>query len=181
MPFGDPAFDVTAYISLLHRTHGFFKTWEPIALLNADRIGQVSMLASLVREMPRLDTLERDLAFFGQTPDSNSMPSTYLPPMRADAGLLGSMYVIEGSTLGGQLIAGMLETKLSLSNGEGYSFFVGAGSSTGRRWKAFSGYLAQWSDDHASEGDSVIAAARETFEAYRLWVGTDDRQEKASR
>ena len=173
MPFGDPAFDKNAYIALLQRTYGFFKTWEAAALLYAE-----GTIAGLVRERSRLNTLTKDLAFFHRTEYMDGMPPGYLPPMRDQASLLGSMYVVEGSTLGGQLIARMLEVRLSLTNGSGYSFFAGAGPQTGKRWKAFGEVLTAWSSEHASETDLIIAAARKTFEAYRSWVGNTARREE---
>jgi heme oxygenase len=176
MPFGDPAFDGATYVSLLQRTYGFFRTWESSALQNSD-----CQLASLVLSRSRLEAISRDLAYFNQAPDPERMPIEYLPQLQDAATLLGSMYVVEGSTLGGQLIARMLESKLSLSNSSGYSFFVGAGAETGRRWKVFSEYLTAWSESHPSKDDSIIAAARKTFDAYKSWVGTRERMEKVSR
>ena len=166
MPFGNAAFDRLAYIRLLQRTYSFFTTWETAASRAADNI-----ILSLLRERSRLDALSHDLQFFQALPEHAVMPASYLPQLNEPAKLLGSMYVIEGSTLGGQFIARMLETKLQLAHGNGYSFFVGSGAATGTRWKAFGRYLADWSRANPTETDSIIASARQTFQAYGLWVG----------
>ena len=51
--------------------------------------------------------------------------------MRDDATLLGAMYVMEGSTLGGQLIARHVELVLGLTAGQGNAHFRGHNERTG--------------------------------------------------
>lgn len=166
MPFADPSFDEKDYVGLLQRSLGFFVTWESAAVRVSD-----PAIAALVRERSRLEALVQDLRFFQVSVATESMPADYLPDLTCPANVLGSMYVLEGSTLGGQLIARMLENRLALREEKGYSFYVGAGSSTGTRWKAFGRVLTDWSTTCPGQEESILAAARKTFEAYCSWVG----------
>lgn len=73
---------------------------------------------------------------------------------------LGRMYVLEGSTLGGQIIRRAVEAR-----GDdmlGLSFLDPYGARTGERWRAFLGVL----DAHAAtaaDTDAMIAGARDGF------------------
>lgn len=70
----------------------------------------------------------------------------------------GLLYVLEGSTLGGQVIAAHLGNPLSLTSGAGMAFFTGYGSRTGSMWKEFLRALQQHVRDAAQIGAAVMAA-----------------------
>lgn len=75
--------------------------------------------------------------------------------------LLGAMYVAEGSTLGGQVIAKALARIPELSEIIASSqFFIGYGEQTGLRWKTFGLYLTNRADGYA---DEVVDAANRAF------------------
>ncbi len=86
---------------------------------------------------------------------------------------LGRMYVMEGSTLGGQFIAKHVGARLGLLQGKGTAFFSGYGTQTASRWKEFKAVLAALPE---SDLDTVIASARNMFalfgEAMRTESGT---------
>jgi len=58
-------------------------------------------------------------------------------PLVELADVLGSLYVIEGSALGGRVIAPHLKTTLGLEPGRGASYFHGFGGETGVMWANF--------------------------------------------
>ena len=75
---------------------------------------------------------------------------------------------MEGSTLGGQLIARHLEMKLHLSEGKGDAYFHGHGAQTGPMWKEFCGMLkSQVADDQT---DAVVASAKQMFSVFGEWM-----------
>jgi heme oxygenase len=49
----------------------------------------------------------------------------------------GALYVVEGSALGGQLIARQLSERLGITAERGGAFFAGWGERTGSRWREF--------------------------------------------
>ena len=53
------------------------------------------------------------------------------------AAVLGSLYVIEGSALGGRVIAPQLKRTLGLTQGAGASYFHGFGGETAAMWSNF--------------------------------------------
>jgi heme oxygenase len=87
--------------------------------------------------------LAEDLKWFGM--DAMAAPdiiSACLTPRFTSAeSLIGALYVLEGSTLGGQVIARQLAESIGVSHGKGASFFYGHGGNTGSHWKDF-WYLA---------------------------------------
>lgn len=78
---------------------------------------------------------------------------------------LGAVYVVEGATLGGQVIARQVIPALALSSERGCRFFTGYGPETGERWRetrdAIETHLASRDVPEAANG--TIAAARMTF------------------
>ncbi len=82
---------------------------------------------------------------------------------------VGCLYVIEGSTLGGQVIAKQLLEPLGITTERGGKFFRAYGAETGRRWREF----AQWAEQQAAQTPLEAAAvrgARQTFEEFARWM-----------
>lgn len=80
-----------------------------------------------------------------------------------------ALYVIEGSTLGGQIISQMMGRQLDLPNDVGLSFFKGYGDDTDCMWTAFKEAL----NNHANtktEQDNVIDTANQTFTKFKNWA-----------
>lgn len=155
--------DVERYRMLLRLFYGFHRGWEEQLLAQAPADVQLFYL-----DRRKTPLLESDLRFFGDT-ESEMRHSAVcrFENLASRARALGSMYVLEGSALGGQLIARIIEAELGLRHGEGYSFFRGFGHETGPRWRAFQEFLI-----HASRGssdDELVAAARQTFAVLQSW------------
>ena len=77
------------------------------------------------------------------------------------AGALGLLYVVEGATLGGQVISRRLEVKLA--------FFRGYGEATGRMWRETSARLRAVSNPAAQ--DEAVRSAVSCFTLLRRWLG----------
>lgn len=87
-----------------------------------------------------------------------------LPPLATRAQLLGAMYVLEGSTLGGQVIARQL-TQAGIG---APAYFVGRGDQTGPLWKAF---CQQFEAAAATEDSAeIIHSASTVFQALATWL-----------
>lgn len=81
----------------------------------------------------------------------------------------GALYVIEGSTLGGQIISKMVQQHLHLPEGQGLSFFNGYGDHMHRMWGAFKALLNEAAKSPADE-QVITAAANETFAKFKTWL-----------
>lgn len=115
--------------------------------------------------------LASDLAYFGYDvaaiPQASgaSLPSTASRPQ-----ILGAAYVLEGSTLGGQMISQHVERTFGFSGGEGYRFHRSYGPQVGAQWQAFRAELLRAS---SPETDPIIVqAARETFDLIHDWFAS---------
>jgi len=149
------------YIQCLQRIYGMVTAWEErVAEIGPEWL-QPSLLARQRRPL-----LELDLAWFGVAEKEDGRPM--LPEMNNLPSLLGTMYVMEGSTLGGQLIARHVELALHLSEGQGSSYFRGHGSQTGPMWKEFCEMLKLRIPDEQT--DAVVVSAKAMFSTFGMWM-----------
>jgi heme oxygenase (biliverdin-IX-beta and delta-forming) len=108
--------------------------------------------------------LEQDLRILGvPLPMPERIPQ---PRVRIDVSFaLGCLYVVEGATLGGQVISRLLAT-IGIGAENGGLFFNGYGVRTGEMWKSFQLQAA----GHCVTDDQIEAAvqgARWTFGRFR--------------
>lgn len=91
-----------------------------------------------------------------------------LPDLSTRARQIGFMYVIEGSTLGGQFMLPHLKRQLDVSPGKGASFFGSYGENVGKMWRVFRERMeAEGATPDA--GREIISAARDAFETLDRW------------
>ncbi len=163
LPLGSAALTPAIYRAVLARFWGFYATWEAEAFAHASN----ALLPVLVGRA-KLPMLEADRTALGLNAQAcPRMDPAGLPDFTAgDATLLGSMYVVEGATLGGQVISRRLERNAGFRDGLGYSFFQSYGKSVGQQWKTFTALL-----EAAPEviGDTIVASAQQTFHAFSCW------------
>lgn len=114
--------------------------------------------------------LAADLRALGVDPDA--VPQRPLwPAVDGLAAGFGCLYVLEGATLGGQIIAREVERTLGLGPGSGASFFGSYGREVGPMWRAFGRAL----DAYATTPERLeraAAAAAATFGAFERAVGS---------
>jgi heme oxygenase len=115
--------------------------------------------------------LRRDLAALGATAaEIDGVPHCSAPPdIGTPARALGCLYVLEGATLGGRIIARPLADRLGIDGTNGGAFFHGYGERTGSRWTSFRRHLTQFAATSEARS-AVIAAAIDTFEALDRWL-----------
>lgn len=130
---------------------------------------------SALGERKRAHLLEKDLLVLGI---SREALETLAASERHDVpeGLseaVGSMYVLEGSSLGGRVIYKHIHKKLGLTEDTGASYFYGHGSGTGPMWTSFLDELWQFAAQHPQE--KIFSGAVSTFrDMYHLF----SREEK---
>ncbi|NCA71751.1 MAG: biliverdin-producing heme oxygenase [Sphingobacteriia bacterium] len=108
---------------------------------------------------PKLPAILEDLARHGHT--DRHPPVGGVPPRGADAAL-GGLYVLEGSTLGGRVIAKHLRRCLGQGLGE-TSFLDFHGEQASSAWKGFTNRLDQLAAERRLDPGEVIAGARASF------------------
>lgn len=154
-------FTLEEYKNLLMRFYGFYKPFEakmreaigenPIELNHDERLNT-----------PRL---EQDLKHFGLSDEeiSNIRLSENLPELSSQERIFGSLYVIEGSTLGGQVISRHLKQKFDIDAENGAAFFSGYCKETGTMWKSFGEAITNFAEQSENH-DEIINGAKDTFE-----------------
>jgi len=95
-----------------------------------------------------------------------------VPAVQSPAQLLGCLYVMEGSTLGGQFICRHVSSNLGLTPSRGLAFFNSYGSEVGEKWAAFRKTLVAASSPQDDE--TMMQAALRTFATLDGWFAEPD-------
>lgn len=155
--------DHVAYVGLLGRLYGFHDPFEAAI----DRVGPPGLQPVQWR---RAHLLRSDIAALGQSEAAirrlprHAVVGSRWTPARA----MGVLYVIEGSTLGGRLLARQLDHVVGGDNKAGRSFLL-AGTGMGHvRWGDFCAALDACGTDAAARAE-MVAGAIETFRAFEAW------------
>lgn len=148
---------------ILERFYGFHRAWEP-------RLQGHPRLAGFMAPRARLRHLAGDIAALGGDPDSlDLLPICVEAAHLADdeAAALGSAYVLEGSTLGGQVIGRSLSGR-SWRPRRDLDYFNPYAERTGQMWRSFKA----WCDSHpaGSQPLQVIHGATRTFKVLQTWI-----------
>jgi heme oxygenase len=155
------------YRAFLERFYGFYAPVE--ACLAAEPSLAAADFDFEARRKAHL--LAIDLRVLGATDDAIAgLPRCWnLPDTTGLARAVGTMYVLEGATLGGQIITRNLRELFGLDAGRGCAFFNSYGREVGPMWKAFGAFASTHADGPAFEA-LAIAAASETFEKMDAWL-----------
>jgi heme oxygenase len=166
----DPGLTPEGYRRHLEALHGFY---GPLEAALAERLRE-AVPALRVQERWKLPLLERDLVALGHTAASLArLPrATRLPPLPGVPEALGGAYVLEGATLGGQLLLRHLTRHFEGRPVGPFAFFRAYGEEVGPMWKAFGEAVTRASADAASaEFDArVVQGAKDTFDAFEAWL-----------
>ncbi|HKS13123.1 MAG TPA: biliverdin-producing heme oxygenase [Pseudomonas sp.] len=163
LPFFDPRFDRPAYQRLIAAYYGFH------APLEQALAGFLPALEPQRRA--KAPALVTDLRNLGLTPTQiDALPlCTALPPVTDQAQALGVMYVLEGSTLGGQVLKRAMAERLDIGAGNGGAFLDVYGPETGSLWRGFLQFLEQAPGSPADQA-RVAQAAIDTFTGFERWL-----------
>lgn len=156
------------YAALLHRLHQLYLPLEDRIAGAMPLAGQLALALDARR---KADLLRADLRALGQVAAPGAAE---LPRIADEAAAWGALYVLEGATLGGQIICRHLAPRLHLTPESGLSFYASYGALVGPRWKSFCALLTERhagvGDDAPAFLDSAVRAAQETFSSFERWV-----------
>lgn len=93
-----------------------------------------------------------------------------LPGTDSLAQALGCLYVIEGSTLGGQVIRREVQRRLGFAPRQGCTFFAGYQEETASRWRDFCVSCTTYCEMHPEAGEEVIGTACRSFVSLKNWI-----------
>jgi heme oxygenase len=162
-----PDLTLNEYRHLLERFYGFYVPLEG-ALARAADWDQLGF--SLV-DRRKAERLAQDLRHFGHTAaELQALPRcSELPQLEALGAALGCLYVLEGATLGGQLISRHVMPRFGLTAAAGCAFFTSYGGEVGRKWRALGQFLRAQLQSEA-EAQQAAEAACDTFAKLGSWI-----------
>ncbi len=156
-------FNMDDYKMLLCKNYRFYSTIEPVV---ADL--DWSKVNFNFEERRKTGRIREDLKNLGVSDEEIDAlpPWESLPALDTHAKAFGSLYVMEGATLGGQVINRHLKEHLGLTPENGGSFFNGYGKETGPMWKDFGMAVTAFSEANDA-GDTIVESAKATFDSYK--------------
>jgi heme oxygenase len=128
---------------------------------------------TLVRARRKTPWLVADLTALGIDP-AHLPQARALPAITNSADVLGVLYVLEGATLGGQVVLRWLTERLGLSATDGAQFFSSYGPRVGLMWRAYLETLEHFGVD-PDVGDRIESAALSTFAVFGQWMSAEGR------
>lgn len=126
-----------------------------------ERRRKVPLLLTDLHTIGNFDRSKQQQVWCSNIPQVNIFPQA-----------LGCMYVLEGATLGGQIIARQIHKTLGLDEKHGGTFYNSYGHDVGPMWKTFGNFLEMYVThmmDIDAE-DMLIQSACETFMTLDTWI-----------
>ena len=157
-----PPLRLAQFIRLLGRFHALHRAVEPALA--------ASLEPSLLAGRGKLAALEHDLRLCGaDTTDVITSAAPNLPPLTDRAAALGALYVIEGSTLGGRIIARHLRQE-NVIPPDALRYFDIYGGQTGEMWRIICRALDAIVDSEEAERSVRMAIAM--FGMVQAWMAS---------
>lgn len=155
-------FDKKDYENLISKFYQFYSSIEP--LIPADELSAAGFNFELRRKTQLLET---DLAALGRADIIASHKGIWneVPPTDTAAKAFGACYVMEGATLGGQVIMRHLKQHLDISVENGGSFFNSYGERVGPMWKEFCSILTAFAENNGAD-DEIVESAKQIFDSF---------------
>jgi heme oxygenase len=159
-----PRLSVEGYRAFLEDTFGFYQIAEP----QLARSGVWQLLELPAEERHKLPLLIRDLRALGCS-DPSALPICEAgPEWPGAAEAIGAAYVLEGSTLGANVISRHIQQRFGPDIPR--SFLECYGPRTGERWRAFRAALSRFATSREIE-NRMISGAQSTFRSFTRWLG----------
>jgi heme oxygenase (biliverdin-IX-beta and delta-forming) len=164
LALGAGGLTLEAYRRVLAALLGYYAPLEASLIRIAQRFPQDIDL--LGRE--KIPALRRDLRALGVSDaQASRIPlCPFVPDVSDVPRALGCLYVLEGATLGGRVIARQIREQLAIDARSGGAFFHAYGAETGSMWRSFQARLNREPPPH----ERTVSAAVETFERLERWL-----------
>ena len=164
------------YVMLLKALWGFYHPLEA-ALSQLDWPRDVAFATRC-----KSSWLFEDLIALGHArPEIQRLPQcSRMPTFNSAVSGLGVLYVLEGATLGGQVIARRVGPALGINDSEGLRFFSSYGAAVGNMWRSYVAVLEE-AGRCPNASAEIECTAIDTFVCFQSWFETVRQLERSSR
>lgn len=147
------------YRQRLEQFYGFYAPLEAALQSHGEgwALARLNKTAHLRQDLQHLRVVIEDLPLCRQ-----------LPQLETQADVLGCLYVLEGATLGGQMITRHVRATLGITPTTGGRFFEGYAQDTAKMWQTMRQLLVSCALDTRIE-NKMVASAKATFSALYHW------------
>ena len=156
----------------------FYGLYQPLESEIARSVHQIAPWLPDLGNRWRTPSLKVDLRVLGNL-CPESLPLASVPAPGSLSATFGCLYVLEGSTLGGQIISRQIGSHLDFMPENGCSFFACHGAETGNMWRKFSDAIEAYAATYPEDGVIMIRAAQDTFGAFVNWFHEKSQAEKS--
>lgn len=165
----DRTIDLGKYCEIIKIYQNLYSVLEPRLL--AFEQSQINGLN--YRYQHKLEALNHDLKQLNTSPAPILTTSEWslVPEIKSLGAYIGVVYVLEGSTLGAQKLAQLLQQNLAIGLDNGGRFFYGYGPKTITHWQQFVQWLDSLSLTSDEEADA-IANAQQSFLLFASYLQT---------
>ncbi len=150
------------YAKLLQTFYAYFKPLE-------EKVYKYIGDAELKDHNERRNTgyILKDLETINQSTEIE--PAKETPEINNTAAAFGALYVMEGSTLGGKIIAKTIASNLGYTDTNALNFFSGYKEHTGPKWLTFIEALNNFAIS-ANDDETIIEAAKSSFQKLKQHI-----------
>jgi len=165
-------FDLKDYGSLLRRYHAFYDAFERFLLARAALASRFAEFYCRDRlKAPWLVSDLKSLGFDTAARADAELAERLAALFPGEQRLLGALYVIEGSMLGGSVLSKQFRKRFDLAPESGLMFFTGYGADTREKWLALLRILGQFDHDPVARRET-IEGARDMFRLFSEHLAT---------
>jgi heme oxygenase len=164
VPLMDPALTLERYADYLGHLYPWYSTVEA-------RLTAIAGLRAVIQDLDaRLKTeiLARDLNALGRAAETG-IDVSFIPDLRSIPQALGCLYVLEGSTLGAQILIRAVRNSLGAEVAGKTTFLAGYEENTALRWRQLRTSLSRFLT-RAEDQETAVLAARATFSGLHEWL-----------
>ncbi|RYG00257.1 MAG: biliverdin-producing heme oxygenase [Chitinophagaceae bacterium] len=146
------------YVELLDFLYGYYQPLE----------SKIKPFVTGINFHQHTPNIEKDIIELEPTHIFSGRVAEDVPDFNSAEKALGALYVLEGSTLGGQIISKMLAKQITGSSVNSFSFYNPYGDETHQKWSEFKKLLdANYS---AEQRELITQGANETFSTLHKWM-----------
>jgi heme oxygenase len=164
------------YIDILKKFYGFHKSVEKVMEQFPEWAAVNEDFGFDITARRKFNDLVTDLKYLGVSDEEiQALPVVAdfpdcMPEMKTFGHVLGCVYVLEGSTLGGSIISRHLNESLGVDAENGAKYYNSYGGAIGKMWKQTKAMLDGYAEKNPHHADDMVEAAQQVFARLDAWM-----------